>query len=92
MLFRSMQAYANQAKLAWDAMQPNGVGLDATRFKRSIRATKDIVEGEALTSENVAVLRPSGGWHPRLLEHAHSCVATRSIKRGEAIVNGNIGV
>ncbi len=87
----AMQEYAEEAVEAWEAMKPNGTGLDAPRFKRSIRATQDIAEGEALTRQNVAVLRPSGGLHPRLLEHALSCLATRSIKRGDPIINGNIG-
>lgn len=47
------------------------------RFKRSIYAVKDISAGEALSAENIRIIRPSGGLEPK---HFHSILGKRAYK------------
>lgn len=51
-------------------------------FRRSIFAAKDIEAGESFTAENVRVIRPAHGLHPRHLEQILGCVARVPVKYG----------
>lgn len=57
----------------------------STKFRRSLFAVRDIAAGEALTSENVQVLRPATGLEPRHFHAVLGRTATRPIGRGEPI-------
>jgi len=87
-----MKSYCHQANQAWKAMQPAKVGDDAPRFKRSIRCIKPVAKGEALTRENVAVLRPSGGLPPRMLGQVLESIASAPIEYGEALTIDNVDI
>ena len=52
-------------------------------FKRSIYVVKDIADGEKFTTENIRVIRPGDGMHPRYYEHMIGTKALRNYKRGE---------
>ena len=52
------------------------------QFRRSIYAVKDIKAGEALTTENIRVIRPGDGLKPRYYEEILGRVAKVSIRRG----------
>jgi pseudaminic acid synthase len=51
-------------------------------FRRSLFAVADIAAGEAFTAENVRVIRPAHGLHPRHLEQVLSAKARTQIERG----------
>ena len=55
------------SSLGTERLGPSPRERDSLRFRPSIRAIKDIDQGELLTSENVATVRPAGGMHPRYL-------------------------
>lgn len=55
------------SSLGTNRLGPSPRERDSLRFRPSIRAIKDIDQGELLTSENVATVRPAGGMHPRYL-------------------------
>lgn len=54
-------------------------------FRRSIFCVKDIKKGELLTEENVRVIRPGYGLHPRHYCEILGQTALRDIKRGTPI-------
>lgn len=56
-----------------------------TQFRRSIYAVADIKEGEVLTSENIRVIRPGYGMHPRYYEELLGTISRRSFKFGEPL-------
>lgn len=51
-------------------------------FRRSIFVVKDIHEGEAITAENVRIIRPSHGLEPMHLEKVLGRLAARNLARG----------
>lgn len=51
-------------------------------FRRSVFATADIKEGEALTPSNIRIIRPSFGLHPRHYEELLGKTAARDVKKG----------
>lgn len=55
------------------------------QFKRSIYCVKDIQKGEIFTSENIRVIRPGDGMHPKYYEDLLGQKAKRGYKYGEAI-------
>ena len=63
--------------------------LDAEKnsriFKRSIYVSKDIKAGEIFTKDNIKVVRPGDGLHPRYYESLLGGVAKENIKRGNVI-------
>ncbi len=54
-------------------------------FRRSIFCVKDIAPGEALTEENIRVIRPGYGMKPKYYEEILGQVALKEIKRGTPI-------
>ncbi|MDD3607977.1 MAG: pseudaminic acid synthase [Candidatus Moranbacteria bacterium] len=56
-------------------------------FKRSIYITKDIKIGQKLSKENIRVIRPGYGMHPRFYELVLGKKASRNIKRGTPLKN-----
>jgi pseudaminic acid synthase len=57
-------------------------------FKRSIYVVKDIKKGEKFTKENVRVIRPGYGLHPRYYEEILGKSANQNIERGIAFKEG----
>lgn len=54
-------------------------------FRRSIYVVADVAEGEALTLENVKVIRPGHGLPPRELERVLGRRAARPLRRGSRL-------
>lgn len=52
------------------------------QFKRSIYVSKDIQAGEIFTTENIRVIRPGDGLHPKFFEQVLGTKSTKSWKRG----------
>ncbi len=59
-------------------------------FMRSIFAAKDIKKGEKFNSENIKVVRPNGGIHPRHYETLLGKKAKTEIKRGMPVDLGMV--
>lgn len=57
------------------------------QFKRSIYIIKDIAEGEQFSKENISVIRPGDGLHPRFYEHLLGKKASQNLKRGTPFSN-----
>ena len=51
-------------------------------FRKSIFAVEDIKEGESFTENNIRVIRPAYGLHPRYYDDVLGKKATKNIKRG----------
>lgn len=58
---------------------------DSLAFRRSIYAVADIATGEALTADNIRIIRPGFGLPPSAFDQAIGKKARRNIKRGEAL-------
>ncbi len=54
-------------------------------LRRSIWVTRDIAAGEALTAENIAVLRPAGGMAPEFYQALIGEFVTRDVPRGTPV-------
>ncbi len=54
-------------------------------FKRSIYATRDIKKGEKFTKENIRVIRPGYGLHPRYYEEILNCKSAKFFKKGQSL-------
>lgn len=54
-------------------------------FARSIWVARDIAMGEELTTQNIKVLRPNGGLHPRNYKNLLGRKASRDLKFGEPL-------
>ena len=63
--------------------------LDAEKnsriFKRSIYVSKDIKVGEVFTRDNIKVIRPGDGLHPRYYENLLGSMAKQNIHIGDSI-------
>lgn len=55
------------------------------QFKRSIYAVNDIEQGEDFTPENIRVIRPGNGLHPKFWKQVLTMKAKQFIKRGTPI-------
>jgi pseudaminic acid synthase len=59
-------------------------------FRRSLFAVEDIQAGQQFTTDNVRSIRPSHGLHPGLLGRLLGRRATRTIKRGSPLNEGDV--
>lgn len=61
---------------------PEPEELENLRFRKSIFAVREIAPGERFTPENIRVIRPADGLHPRYYEQLLGRTAQRKIERG----------
>ena len=61
--------------------------LKSLDFKRSIYVIKDIKEGENFTTENVGIIRPGDGIHPKYFEQVLGMKAKTTIYKGTPFTN-----
>jgi pseudaminic acid synthase len=64
---------------------PTAAERKSLAFRRSIYVVQDVAEGEALTTENVRVIRPGYGLPPHLLPQVLGRPARRALRRGTAL-------
>ncbi len=56
-------------------------------FKRSIYASQDIKKGDKFTKNNIKIIRPSFGSHPKNFELLIGKKSSRNYKKGEPLIN-----
>lgn len=76
-----------ETERAWQSLGTVQYGIQPTEnksllFKRSIYAVKDIQPGEKLSYENIRVIRPGDGLHPRYFEQLIGTTARVSLNKG----------
>ncbi len=59
-------------------------------FARSIWVARDIGEGEEFSTDNIKVLRPSGGLHPRIYKSLLGRKAARALRFGDPLTQDDI--
>ncbi len=81
-----LTALVEETRRAWQAL--GTVQLDAQpaeeksrQFRRSIYVVKDIKSGETFTHDNIKVIRPGDGLHPRFYEMIIGKKAARNISK-----------
>ena len=79
------------SSLGTERLGPSPREQDSLRFRPSIRAIKDISEGELLTLENVSTVRPAGGMHPRYLPTVIGRKAAAELRVGDPILEESLG-
>jgi len=86
-LLRSYIRKVNEAFLSVGKVQdgPTPNELSNLRYRRSIVASREIREGETLTSDNIAIVRPDIGLAPREEENVMGRVARRTIPYSKGI-------
>lgn len=82
-----MKALVEETERAWLALGDVQYGIQPAErrsllFKRSLYVIKDIAAGEAYSAENIGVIRPGDGLHPKYFEQILGRTATRSVARG----------
>ncbi|MDR2145850.1 MAG: pseudaminic acid synthase [Tannerella sp.] len=90
---QEMKALVEETNRAYLALGKISYGiLEAEKnsriFKRSIYASKDIKAGEAFTKDNIKVIRPGDGLHPREYETILGKKASYAINAGSALTQG----
>jgi N-acetylneuraminate synthase len=84
------KALVQDCKDAWRALGVVGYDLKGSEngsivFRRSLYVVQDVDAGQPLSKDNVRSIRPGYGLPPRHLDAVLGKVATRPLKRGEAL-------
>jgi N-acetylneuraminate synthase len=82
-----LTALAAEMNRAWEALGAVSYGPTAgerksLQFRRSLYVSSDVKAGERLTEENIAVVRPGYGLHPRYYEQLLGLAVDRDIDAG----------
>lgn len=82
-----LKALVIETERAWQSLGAIQYGVqEAERrslaFKRSIYVVKDIEEGEVFTEENIKIIRPGDGLHPKYYEGLLGKITSKPYKRG----------
>ncbi len=64
---------------------PTAAERKSLAFRRSLYVVQDVAEGEALTADNVRVIRPGHGLAPHFLPQVLGRPARRALRRGTAL-------
>lgn len=85
-----MRALVVETERAWQALGSVSYGASAAEekskvFRRSIYASRDIAAGEALTVENIRIIRPGLGLPPKFFELCLGRTAKSTIRKGTPI-------
>lgn len=83
-----LRLLVEETKRAWQGLGnisygPTPAELKSLQFRRSIYVAQDIVAGDLLTAENLRVVRPGLGLHPRYLDFLLGKRAARSARKGD---------
>ena len=80
------------SSLGTERLGPSPREQDSLRFRPSIRATREIRQGERLTPENMATVRPAGGLLPKEWNSVLGLVSSKPIAVGEPITSESLEV
>lgn len=85
-----LKALVIETERAWQSLGTVQYGIQESEkksllFKRSIYVVNDIAEGEKFTAENIRVIRPGDGMHPRYYESLLKRTAAKAYKKGEPL-------
>lgn len=91
--FGEMVRAIRQAEKAIGTVQygPSPQELGSVAKRRSIFVASDVKKGEIFTKDNIRVVRPADGIHPRFYDKVLGKVATRDIKMGTPLSFDMIG-
>jgi N-acetylneuraminate synthase len=76
------RAYQALGKINYEILEAEKKSI---QFKRSIYVVKDINAGDTFSADNIRIIRPGGGMHPRFYESILGKKATNTLKRGTAL-------
>jgi pseudaminic acid synthase len=79
LVIESRRAFEGLGKITYDITESEKKSL---RFKRSIYVVQDVEAGENFTAENLRIIRPGDGLHPRFLPELLRHKASSNIKMG----------
>jgi pseudaminic acid synthase len=84
------KSLVNETLGAWQALGNIQYGIQeaekkSLNFKRSLYVVKDIKEGESFSPENIRVIRPGDGLHPRYYEWLLGKKANRNLTYGSPL-------
>ncbi|MFI5220316.1 MAG: pseudaminic acid synthase [Bacteroidia bacterium] len=82
LIIESERAFFALGKISFEISESEKRSL---RYKRSIYLVKDIKAGEVFTNENIRVIRPGDGLHPKHIESVIGKKAKSDLKRGEPL-------
>lgn len=79
-----------ETKRAWESLGKVHYGIlqsemKSLNFKRSIYAVEDIKEGEQFTKDNIRIIRPGDGIHPRYFDGLIGKIADKNFAKGTPI-------
>jgi len=79
-----------EAERAWQSLGQVNYGVSKSEkkslvFRRSLYVAQDIKSGSKFTSENLRIVRPGLGLHPRYYEQLIGRRITRNVKKGEPV-------
>lgn len=82
-----MKALVVETERAWQSLGNVQYGIQETEikslnFKRSVYVVKDIEPGEVFTNQNLKVIRPGDGLHPKFYDKILGKIALEKYKRG----------
>ncbi len=85
-----LKALVIETERAWQSLGVIQYGVQESEkksllFKRSVYAVKDISKGEKFTAENIRVIRPGDGMHPRFYETLLNKPAINNYKKGQPL-------
>lgn len=85
-----MKSLVIETERAWQSLGEVQYGIQQTEikslaFKRSVYVVQDIQEGRKFNIENIKLIRPGDGMHPRFYEGLIGTIARRNYKRGEPL-------
>lgn len=87
---QELQSLVVETNRAWQSLGhvrygPTDAELGSRVFRRSLYAVRDLKAGEALTRENMRVIRPGNGLPPKYFDILLGHRVSRDVRRGTAI-------
>jgi pseudaminic acid synthase len=76
------RAWQSLGQVSYDVLKSEKKSL---AFRRSLYVAQDIKSGSKFTSENLRIVRPGHGIHPRYYEQLIGRRITRNVKKGEPV-------
>jgi N-acetylneuraminate synthase len=87
---REMKSLTVESKNAWQSLGKISYGLSSSElksihFKRSIFVSKNMKLGDIFTENNIRIVRPGNGLHPRYYDKVLGKKVSKDVKKGTAL-------